>query len=338
VEHLAIDLGSRESQVCIRSADGVVLQEVRCKTADLGKLLGTRPESRVVMESCAEAFRVADIARALGHTPCVVPAVLVHRLGVGDRRLKTDVRDARALSEASLLNPRMVGVHVPSQRSRDWKALLGMRDVLVRDRTRLVNSVRGWLRGRAVVFPRRRLNSLAERVRQVPEVPEFVRRQLRAIDALAEEIRDADAEVHKIAEADEICSLLMTAPAVGPILSMRFVSSLDDVTRFPSAHRVESYVGLVPGENSSSDRQRRLGIHKAGCPDLRWVLIQVAWTVRTKMRADPLSRWAAQLEERTNRKKATVALARKLTGILYAMWRDGKPYHPSQMKEDQPVA
>jgi transposase len=101
MRHLAIDLGGRESQVCIRDARGKILEENRVYTSDLAELLGQQPPSRVVMETCSESFRVAAWARAKGHEVRIIPASAVRALGVGSRGLKNDVRDAQVLSDVS---------------------------------------------------------------------------------------------------------------------------------------------------------------------------------------------------------------------------------------------
>ena len=93
MEHLAIDLGGKESQICVRSNDGRIVEERRCRTAAVPASLAGRSRSRVVVETCSEAFWVADAALAVGHEVRVVPATLVRSLGVGARRLKTDRRD-----------------------------------------------------------------------------------------------------------------------------------------------------------------------------------------------------------------------------------------------------
>jgi transposase len=105
-----------------------------------------RPAARVVVETCAEAFGVADAARKAGHEVAVVPATLVRSLGVGMRGIKTDVRDARNLAEASCRMKRLPSVHIPAEASRARKTTCGLREVLVETRTKLINSVRGWLR------------------------------------------------------------------------------------------------------------------------------------------------------------------------------------------------
>ena len=139
MEHVAIDLGGRESQVCIRSEDGSVLLERRVATSQLGKLLRTRPPSRVVVETCAEGVGVADQARELGHEVRVVAATLVRALGVGARGIKTDLRDARTLSEVSTRID-LPSVHIPSHVARERKSLCGMRDALVSSRTQQINT------------------------------------------------------------------------------------------------------------------------------------------------------------------------------------------------------
>jgi transposase len=211
-----------------------------------------------------------------------------------------------------------------------------MRDALVGSRTRLVNSVRGWLRtdlrrvgaGRPENFPGRvRKYFLAK---TSSPAPRFVERQLEAIDALNTQIREADREIEELAENDSTCVRLMTAPGIGPVSAIRFVATLDDVSRFGDAHRVASYLGLTPGEDSSSDRKRRIGITKAGAAAMRATLNQAAWAARRCRRRDPLHDWVDEVEKRRGKKIAITALSRKLAGILYAIWRDGTIYDPKR--------
>jgi transposase len=146
MDHIAIDLGGRESQICVRSGDGTILEETAWPTASLGKYLAKGEKSRVVVESCAEAFAVADAALQAGHEAVVVPASLVRALGVGSRGLKNDIRDGRNLSEASCRMSRLPSVHVPAALSRQRKCMCTAREALVSTRTKLINSARGWLR------------------------------------------------------------------------------------------------------------------------------------------------------------------------------------------------
>ena len=332
MEHIAIDLGGRESQICIRSSDGKLLGEKRYPTAKLGDYLRARPKSRVVMETCAESFAVAAAAQSAGHEVRVVPGMLVRSLGVGARRLKTDRRDAQALSEVSCRID-LPSVHIPSEHARDVKTLCGMRDALVQARTQLVNTVRGFCRMQLVRVKSGGVESFAKRVREAllvrPEgMPGFVERQLQAVEALTGQIDAATDEVVQQSQQEEVCERLMSIPGVGPITAVRFWATLDVVTRFTDAHRVESYLGLVPSEMSSSDRQRRGSITKAGNGAMRWLLVQAAWSLWRTQPHDPMVQWARRVGERRGRCIAVVALARKLGGVMFAMWRDGTRYSP----------
>jgi transposase len=330
MEHIAIDLGKRESQVCIRGPEGNVVEERRVMTGRLKRYLQRRPKSRVILETCSEAFAIADAARAEGHDVRVVSATLVKSLGVGARGIKTDRRDAQVLSEVSC-RITLPSVHVPSLQSRERKALCGMRDCLVEVRTKLINSVRGWARTKLKAIRTGAISTFPSRVRQkaleTPEgLPMYVERQLLAIEALSEQIAQADEELLQLTSQDERCQRLMSAPGVGPVTALRFVSTLDDVERFGGTHAVQSYLGLTPGEHSSSTRQQKTSITKAGPARVRWTLVQAAWCAMRCAPDDAMVRWANQIAQRRGRRIAVVALARKLAGILYAMWRDGTFY------------
>lgn len=332
MEHLAIDLGGSQSQVCVRSSDGRVLVERRCPTAGLPGWLTTRPPSRVIVETCSEAFHIADAALAMGHEVRVVPATLVRSLGVGSRGLKTDRRDAQVLSEVSCRID-LPSVHIPSKQSRERKTQCGMRDALMHSRTMLINTVRGWLRATSRRPRRGCPSTFAVRVRALcgAELPSLVEALLQTITALSQQLAKIDRELEAEAKRDPVCARLMTVPGVGWVTALRFVATLDDIGRFADGHRVESYLGLVPGERSSSDRQRRTGITKAGSPSMRATLVQAAWAAWRARRKDAMQLWVDQVAQRRGNKVAVTALARKLAGILFAIWRDGTTYHAATM-------
>ena len=154
----------------------------------------------MIVETCAEAFGVADAALELGHEARVVPASLVRTLGVGARRTKTDQRDAQVLSEVSCRID-LPSVHIPSVVSRGRKTQCGMREALVGTRTKLINTVRGWLRAQGVHLRTGRSSTFSQRVRAVRGngLPAHAVRQLTAIDGL---IAAYDAEFHYVVSAD----------------------------------------------------------------------------------------------------------------------------------------
>lgn len=333
MQHLAIDLGSKESHICVRAADGSVLLERKVGTRSLRAFLQRQPKSRVVLETCSEAFRIADMAIECAHEVRVVPATLVRSLGVGARRIKTDRRDALVLSEASCRID-LPSVHVPSDVSRHRKMLCSAREELVRCRTALINNVRGWTRTQLIKVRTGDVTTFGKRIRdaslkQADGLPEAIERTLIMVEAANEQVALADKELEQVAHGDPICQLLMSVPGVGPITSIRFVAAIDDLSRFPNAHSIQSFLGLTPGENSSSDRKQRTSITKAGPAAVRRTLIQASWNLRRLRPQDPICQWALQIEQRRGKFIATVAVARKLAGILFAMWRDGSTYQAS---------
>lgn len=337
MNHIAIDLGGRESQICMRQADGTIVDERRALTRGLEKLMAQWPPSRVIVETSSEAFRVADAAKAAGHEVRVVPATLVKTLGVGARGIKTDRRDARTLSEVSCRID-LPSVHIPSELSRQIKTMCGNRDSLIECRTKLINNIRGWLRaqlwrirtGGTATFPSRLRESAISSSR---ELPDHIEDTLQLIEHATLRIRAADVRLKKLALEHPICIRLMTVPGVGPVTAVRFLAALDEIARFRSAHAVQSYLGLTPGEQSSSDSQHRTRITKAGPAALRRVLVQAAWTALRTRPNDPMVIWANAIAARKHVFIAVVALARKMAGILFALWRDGASYNPGHMKQ-----
>jgi transposase len=336
MQHVAIDLGGKESQICVRSPDGQIIEERKVQTGKLDKLFEQLPHSRIIVETCAEAFKVADQALAHEHEVKVVPALLVRSLGVGARGIKTDRRDAQILSEVSCRID-LPSVHVPSELARQRRMMCTAREQLVASRTALINCVRGWSRTVLLKIASCEPSVFTQRVRtaslKTPDgTPAFVERLLVCIETLNAQIADADKELKQLAEEDPICQRLMSVPGVGPVTSMRFVSAIDENSRFSSAHAVQAFLGLTPGEHSSSERKQRTGITKAGPASVRRTLVQASWNLRRARPHDPISQWAMQIELRRGKFVATVAVARKLAGILFAMWRDGTRYEPQRQK------
>jgi transposase len=330
VQHIAIDLGGKESQICVRDEQMRIVDEKRFSTRRLGEYLAKHTASRVIVETSAEAFAVADLARHAGHDVRVVPATLARTLGVGARGIKTDRRDAQVLSEVSC-KVELRSVHIPSAQARAWRSICNARDALVTARTKLVNTVKSQLRCKLILTGARSSGVLPEKIRQhwrdlQGDVPAHVERLLVVIDALTDQIKLADKEVRELAKASDVCRRLMTVPGVGPLTALRFAATLDNCERFATAHDVQSYLGLTPGENSSSTRVRRTRLTKAGPPQMRFLLVQAAWSAMRWAPDHPMVTWARRIAERRGKQIGAVALARKLAGILFAIWRDNSTY------------
>lgn len=155
---------------------------------------------------------------------------------------------------------------------------------------------------------------------------------------LNEQIEHCDTRIAELSDDDEVVARLQTVPGVGPVTAAAFRSMLDDVDRFESAHQVEAYLGLVPREFSSAERQRKGSITKAGNGRLRWLLVEAAWTIQRSVQPEvvPLQSWARRIRDRRGKRVATVALGRRVAGILYAMWRDETDYSPERLRTGRP--
>jgi transposase len=342
MEHIAIDLGARESQICVRSADGEILEERRIATRPdkLRRYLAGRAKSRVILETGAEAFWVAEIARECGHDVRVVASMLAPSLGVGRRGLKSDLRDARVLSETSC-RVDLPSVHIPRVETRRLQSRLAMREALVRNRTQLVNVVRGYLRTIGERPPMRGAERLITELREkLTYAAEHLQPVLEAIEVLNRSVDKFDEELEKLASRDELAKRLQTVPGVGIVTSLRYMATLDVANRFANGAAVGSYLGLVPSDHSSGQTQRRGSITKAGSPAMRAVLVQASWAalLSRRHRNDPMISWALEIARRRGKKIAVVALARKLSGILFAIWRDGTEYDAGRAAKAIPTA
>jgi transposase len=148
----------------------------------------------------------------------------------------------------------------------------------------------------------------------------------RTLATLSTEIRTFDVALAAVAAADPIVGRLQTVPGVGLIVATSFRAFVDDVTRFGSATQVSAAMGLVPREDSSADRRHRGHITKAGPSPLRSVLVQAAWVHWRVNKGGALRAWVDRIAARRGKRIAVVALARRLSRILYAIWRDETVY------------
>jgi transposase len=143
---------------------------------------------------------------------------------------------------------------------------------------------------------------------------------------LRQELAGLEKLVRQIAQDDPVCVRLMTMPGVGAVVALTYRSAVDDPARFTSSKNVGPLVGLAPSRNQSGERDVSGGITKAGDVNLRHVLCQAATVMMNRGRSTWLRTWGAQLAKRGGRKRAMVALARRIAVILHRMWVDGSTF------------
>jgi len=332
MDHIGIDAGMKTSHICeLTEAGEVIERQIRTERKRLQEVFGGRPPARILIEAATESEWIACCLEALGHEVIVADPNYAPMYAHRSRRIKTDRRDAHALAEACRLGAYRPA-HRASRSQRDRRTGLGVRELLIRTRSRWIVHVRSLLRRDGLRLPPGRAENFVARVNTLA-LSEQLAAQIAPVLALLEplnaQIAARDAEVAQWAREDERTRRLMTAPGVGPVTAVAFVATVDRVARFRNAHQLESYVGLVPREWSSSETQRKGAITKAGNTRLRWLLVEAAWCVlRRKPKPETflLRTWADGIARRRGSHVAAVALARRLAGILFAMWRDQTEY------------
>jgi transposase len=334
MESIGIDVHKSESQICIITPTGEVLeQRVVRRRERFAEVLGGRPRARVLMEASTESEWVARCLEELGHEVIVADPNFAPMYATRSRKVKTDRRDARALAEACRL-----GAYRPAHRTwdeqRHVRARLAVREALVRTRTGYISLARALLRQRGIRVGTGTPERFASRVMQAGvhgRLLSEVDPLLAVLERLNQQVALLDELLEEVVRREEVARRLCTVPSVGPVTALAFVAALDrDAGRFRGAHQVESYLGLVPREMSSGEMQRKGSITKAGDGRVRWLLVQAAVSIlRLKHPQTALLRgWAERIALRRGRKTAVVALARRLAGILYALMRDGTTFQP----------
>ena len=337
MQHIGIDVHKNSCQVCALTEDGGLIERrIKTERSSLHALFSDRPRARILVESSTESEWCARHLEALGHEVIVADPNFAPMYATRGRRVKTDKRDARALCEACRLGAYRPA-HRTSDRQRDVRAHLSVRETLVRTRSKYISLIGALARREGCRIEAGPSPSFARRV-EAAGLPAHTLAQIEPLlgmlVVLNEQIKLADKRLEEIVKADEVVQRLCSVPGVGPVVATTFASTLDDASRFLGAKHVRSYLGLVPREYSSGERQHRGRISKAGSVRARSLLVEAAWSLlRWKTeRTKALHEWWARVAQRRGKATAVVALARKLAGIMFAVWRDGTEFDPQLLR------
>ena len=343
MQYVGIDVHTRSSQLCFVDDNGEITEKrIPTERTLLQDLFRDTPPSKVLLEATTEGEWVARCIEELGHEVVVADANYAPMYATLNRRVKTDRRDAQALCDACRLGAYRPA-HRCSERGRQLRTTIGVREALVRTRSRYISLMRAHLRRDGYRIPSGGVISFERRVGEVQihqRLQEQIEPLLGMMEKLNQQIRAIDRQLEEQVKNDPVAQRLCSVPGIGPVTALLFISVVDQVERFSSAHRLAAYLGLVPREFSSGEKRFRGRITKAGNPRLRFLLVEAAWRIlcRPRPETEYLQRWAERISERHGRNVAVVALARKLSGILYAIWRDGTEfYSPAQRKAAKEV-
>jgi transposase len=333
---VGVDLGDQWSHYCILGLEGEALAEGQLRTTqeDFATFFQGLNAARVVMEVGTHSAWVREVICSYGHEVLVANPRLME--GSKRRKRKNDPIDANKLARLGRVDPQ--SLHPIQHRSREVRqdlVVLRARDALVAARTELINATRGLVKSMGTRLPKCSSPSFAQKVEEaVPvEIREALLPLVRMAAALSDCIQGYDQKIEKLGrEKYGHTALLRQVKGVGPITALAYVLTLENPGRFAKSRDVGPYLGLVPKQEDSGESQPQLGISKTGDTMLRKLLVGSAHYILGPFGPDTdLRRYGLRLCERGGKnakKRAAVAVARKLAVLLHCLWVSGEVYEP----------
>jgi len=333
---IGIDLGDRFSYYCVLDAAGELMVEQKLPTTKLAmkQVFGRMPSSRVALETGVHSPWVSRQLAELGHGVIVAHARNVRLIGESSR--KDDRLDARMLARLARMDPRLLSpVQHRSAEAQAQLTVIRARAALVGARTALVNAARGLAK------------SYGERLRKCgtqqvnrdsgavlsAELRTALGPLLAEVESLNQRIAEYDRRIEQIAtEVHPEVARLKQVKGVGTLIALSYVLTVGDPRRFRRSRDLGCYLGLRPGRRNSDSSQPQLHISKEGDRYLRTLMVQGAHYILGPFGQDSdLRRWGLKLAERGGanaKKRAVIAVARKLSVLLHKLWVSGEVYEP----------
>lgn len=333
---VGVDLGDRASQICrMDRHSGAILEEIRVSTttASVQRYFAALEPQLVVLESGTHSPWMVRLLRQLGHGVIVANPSKVRAISASLR--KTDERDARCLAQLARVDPQLLApVQPKSEEFLQALAVVRAREGLIKARTMLINQMRGMVKSSGYRLPSGSAASFARKVQEA--VPEPLKAALgpllRVIAELSQEIQGFDRDVEAWAKRWPVTERLRQIKGVGALTALVFVLTLGDPHRFARSRSVGAYLGLVPACRNSGDSNPELRISKQGDRLLRRLLVQASHYILGPFGQDSdLRRFGQRLAQRGGKnakKRAVVAVARKLAVLLHRLWVSGTDYEP----------
>jgi transposase len=345
---IGLDLGDRNTHYCVLDEKGEVLIQGKLATTKTGlnPLFEPLPPTRVVLEVGTHSPWASRQVAGMGHEVIVANP---RRLAlISQSRRKNDKLDAEKLARLGRMDPKLLAPiqHRDEDVQRDLMEIR-IRHVLVESRTKLVNSARGQVKSLGY-----RLGSCdcdqvgVELAAELPEpVREAVEPLLETVAYLTQKIKAAEERIHGVAQRYPEIELMTVIYGVGELTALAFVLTIEDAERFGKSREVGPYLGMVPGQSQSGDKDPQQRITKEGDRMVRWLLVQSAHCILKHGAPDSdLRRWGlAKLEEHKQeqeqksgkkvtkakgKKRVVVAVARRLGVLMHVLWANGEVYDP----------
>src|SRR5580704_13001688 len=333
---IGLDLGDRSSWYCVLDEAGQVVLEQRLSTTPkaMKEVFGGMPRSRIALETGMHSPWVSRGLSELGHEVIVAHARNV-RL-IGESRKKDDRMDARTLARLARIDPQLLcPVRHRSAEAQADLTVIRARAALVRTRTMLVNAARGLTKSYGERLRGCNARGMKPQAAQdlSPELKSALEPLMSEIESVSERIGEYDQLLESMArnrysEAERLKQI----KGVGTLIALTYMLTLEDPHRFRKSRDAACYVGLQPGRRNSGQSEPQMHISKEGDPYLRALLVQAAHHILGPWGMDSdLRRWGLQLAEhggKRGKKRAVIAVARKLAVLLHRLWVSGEVYVP----------
>jgi transposase len=330
---VGLDLAKSVFQVHGADASGVAVVKKALRREAVLRFFAKLPRCVVAMEACASAHHWGRRIAELGHEVRLVPPAYVKPYV---KRQKTDAADAEAICEAAL-RPTMRFVALKSEAQQASAVVFRARDLLVRQKTQIINALRGHLAEYGLVAPKgpahvARLLSLIEDPASLPaEARTPIEVLAQALGDLEAKLVRLDAEIAERARSNEEARRLMTIPGIGPVTATALVALAPPRGSFAKGRDFAAWTGLTPKQHSSGGKARIGATSRMGERSLRRLMILGASSVvnNAVRRGAPAGSWLARMLERKPRMLVTVALANKMARIAWALLAKGGTYQAS---------
>lgn len=333
---VGLDVGDQETVYCILNAGAEILDEGRFRSTreGLAERFANMEASRVVLEVGGMSPWISRDLEDFGHEVLIANSYQMGRIYKGQD--KTDRKDAETLARLARSDPKLLRPlkHRRREAMLD-RGLIHSREALVRSRVALINHVRGIVKTVGARIPKSATAQFAKKAENA--LPDEMRPALgpviQTIQHLTAQIRVLERRIKEASEQRHPETKLLSAVhGVGELTALAFALSIDDPTRFKKSREVGSYLGLRPGKHQSGAQDPELRITRCGDPQLRCLLVQCANYILGPFGQDSdLRRFGLRLIERGGRfarKRAVVAVARKLAVLLHRLWITAEEYDP----------
>jgi len=333
---LGVDLGDKQSAVCVIDGSGEIVQSLKISTTmkAFRKFFGNYSGDLIAIENGTHS---PWVSRLLQGMDCRVLVGNARKLpSIWRNPIKTDFRDAEMLARIARFDPKLLYpiVHRDEQAQADL-AIIKARDMLIQSRSELVNHVRGAVKSMGGRIPACNADSMHKKA--VDHIPEILKPALlpviEQLEKLTKAIKEYDHQIEDLSKEKYVeTKVLRQVNGVGPITALAFILTLEDPARFRKSREVGPVLGLVPRKDQSGEIDKQLRITKCGNIYLRQLLVNCAHYILGPFGPDcELKRFGERLSQRGGKiakKRAIIAVARKLAVLLHRLWVTGEVYEP----------